>query len=272
MLYYTSFYLTVFTSMNTCIRIASTSNTFVKFLHSLHDRKGREEWGKFLAEGTRICGSLLASPLKCEKLIVTDELFAQAQEMVPQESIVLVSKEVMRKVSTATTPSGMVGLFEIPQQLPIDQISAGLVLANIMDPGNMGTLIRSAVAFNCPSIVLVGGVDAWNSKTVQASAGTVGNIALFNLSWEEFIAYTAAKNYELSALVVRGGQDPRTLPYAPEHFFVVGGEAQGIPQAWVDQCTRKVTLPMPGAAESLNAAIAGSLALALEYWQTHPVA
>lgn len=257
--------------MSTCIRITSINNTFVKSLHSLHDRKDREEQGKFLAEGTRICSSLLASSLVCEKLIVTDALFAQAQEMVPESSIVLVSNEVMRKVSTATTPSGMVGLFEIPKELPLEQLSSGLVLAYVMDPGNMGTLIRSAVAFNYTSLVLVGGVDPWNSKTVQASAGTLGNIALFNLSWEAFVAYARSNEYEVSALVVRGGEDPRTVSYGKKHFFVVGGEAQGIPYPWISQCTRKVTLPMPGAAESLNAAIAGSLALGLLYWQTHPV-
>jgi TrmH family RNA methyltransferase len=258
--------------MTTCTRITSPTNTFVKFLNSLHDRKGREEWGKFLAEGTRICGSLLASPLKCEKLIVTDALFAQAQEMVPHEIIVLVSDEVMRKVSSATTPSGMVGLFEIPEQLSLDKLSSGLVLTHIMDPGNMGTLVRTAVAFNYASLILVGGVDPWNAKTVQASAGTLGNIALFHLSWDEFVAHARNRHCELSALVVRGGEDPRKFSYQKDHFFIIGGEAQGIPQAWIDQCNRKLTLPMPGAAESLNAAIAGSLTLALAYWQMHPIA
>lgn len=258
--------------MNTCTRITSTSNAFVKFLHSLHDRKHREESGNFLAEGTRICGSLLASPLACEKLIVTEPLFPQAQEMVPEHLIVLVSNEVMRKISTATTPSGIVGLFKIPPQPAMHHLASGLVLANIMDPGNMGTLIRSAVAFNYQSIVIIGGVDPWNSKAVQASAGTIGNISLFTLSWDEFVAHAHSNDYEISALVVRGGIDPRTCSFSKKQFFVVGGEAQGIPQPWIDQCTRSITLPMPGAAESLNAAVAGSLALGLYYWSNNPVA
>lgn len=257
--------------MTTCIRITSRNNSFIKFLHSLHERKAREACGKFLAEGTRTCSALLASSIKCERLIVTDALFAQAQSMVPLESILLVDDEVISKASPATTPSGMVGLFQMPEQLPLAKLSSGLVLAEVSDPGNMGTLIRSAVAFAAQSVVLVGGTDPWNFKTVQASAGALGNIPLFRLSWEEFVEHARATQCDLSALVVRGGEDPRKVLYSDKHFFVVGGEANGIPREWADQCNRQVTLSMPGDTESLNAAIAGSLALALAYWQAHPV-
>lgn len=257
--------------MTACIRITSRANAFIKFLHSLHDRKARDEHGKFLAEGIRTCSALLDSPIVYERLIVTDEWFTQAQEMVPLESIVLVNNEAMSKVSPAATPSGMVGLFNIPPQPPLEQLSSGLVLAGIADPGNMGTLIRSAVVFGSPLIVLVGGVDPWNFKAVQASAGTIGHSRLFRLSWEDVVKHVRAHNAKLLALVVTGGEDPRRIAYRDNYFFVVGGEAHGIPLEWVLQCDQKITLPMSGAAESLNAAIAGSLALALVYWEQHPV-
>jgi TrmH family RNA methyltransferase len=251
--------------------ITSLTNPFIKFICTLHERKGREASGKFIAEGIRTCSTLLASKITCEKLIATEEMLPQVQDMVHPDLLVVVTPQVMRKISTSTTPSGVIGLFAIPVQSPLSQLTAGLVLAEVMDPGNMGTLIRSAVAFGCTSIVLIGGVDPWNPKVVQASAGCMGNIALFELSWDDFYEYATCKKYEIIALVVSGGEDARSIHYSSHHFLMVGGEANGIPQAWIDASTRRVTLPMPGPTESLNVAIAGALALAVVYWQQIPI-
>lgn len=249
------------------VRITSLANPFIVTLSTLHTRKGRKAEGMFLAEGLRTCTSLIASPLQLEKLIVTDELLPEARVLVSEDNIVVVPEKVMKKISTATTPSGMVGVFHIPPQPCLETLTSGIVCARLMDPGNMGTLVRTAVAFNYRSVVVVEGVDPWNPKTVQATAGTLGNVSLFCVSWEEFRAYTTRHGYELSALVVRGGSDPRTRKFSERHLFVVGGEAEGIPETWINECDHRITLPMPGNAESLNAAVAGSLALALGYWE-----
>jgi TrmH family RNA methyltransferase len=248
------------------VDITSLTNQFVTMLVTLHSRKGRDATGMFLAEGRRTCESLLSSPLKLEKLIVTKELMPLALNFRSRDDMVVVSEQIMKKISTVTTPSGMVGLFHIPPEPSLEHLSSGVVCARIMDPGNAGTLIRTAVAFGYPSVVFVDGVDPWNSKVVQASAGALGNVTIFSTTWDALRTFTQGR-YLLSALVVRGGEDLNALTYPSHHLFVVGGEAQGIPDAWIASCDRRVTVPMPGNAESLNAAVAGSLALAVGYWR-----
>lgn len=199
-------------------------------------------------------------------LYVTDALLREAYHIqaIDSHKITLVSESVMEKISTAVTPSGMLGLFRIPPQPSPDQLTAGLVLVNIADSGNMGTLIRSAAAFGVTSVVLVEGVDAWSPKVIQAGAGAHGAVSLFSWTWEEVIAHK--KNKQLHALVVSGGAAPQTL-IREETLLVVGNEAHGISATQLSDCDHRITLAMPGGTESLNAAIAGSIALYITFVQ-----
>jgi TrmH family RNA methyltransferase len=123
----------------------------------------------------------------------------------------------------------------------------------------MGTLIRSAVAFDRPQLIVISGVDPYNPKVVQASAGTIGQAALIFMTWQEL--YNHKQRPPIHALVSNGGTPPDHT--SKETLLLVGGEANGLPDPVLKQCDRLITLGMPGPAESLNAAIAGSIALYL---------
>ena len=140
------------------------------------------------------------------------------------------------------------------------ELTQGLVCANIQDPGNLGTLIRTSVAMGKKSIVLIDSADAWSHKVVQASAGAIGFIKIFNLSWQELKKYK--NKFKLCALVSNGGQKP-TKENTNNALFVIGNEANGIPKQCINDCDMQITLPMPGKTESLNAAICGSIILYL---------
>jgi TrmH family RNA methyltransferase len=142
----------------------------------------------------------------------------------------------------------------------LDQLTTGIVLAQISDPGNMGTLIRTAAAMNKKTVVCVETVDPWNPKVVQATAGALGSVSLFCMTWDELLR--SKKNIPLCALVAQDGKMPDTINLK-DALIVVGNEGAGIPDAWIAQCDEKITLPMPGKCESLNAAVAGSIALYL---------
>ncbi len=165
----------------------------------------------------------------------------------------------MEKMSTTKTPSGYLAVFTIPPK-PQPTFERGIVLANITDPGNMGTLIRSATAMNVKTVVIVDGVDPWSPKVVQASAGTVGSVALLECSWQELLTYKQDK--QLCAFVVKNGKTPQELELN-DMLLVIGNEAHGISNDWLNDCEFTCTLPMPGNTESLNAAVAGSIALYL---------
>ena len=193
-------------------------------------------------------------------LYATQSMLKKAQSLVSDDQITLVTKEVMAKISQATSPSGIVGIFKLPKKPKIEKLSSGVVLADIADPGNMGTLIRTCAAMGHTSVVVVGGVDPWSHKVVQASAGTIAQVNIFSWSWEKLLQNK--KDKQLVALVPKNGNSPKDLDLK-NSLLVVGNEARGIAQEWVQTCDKKMTLPMPGRAESLNAAVAGGIALYL---------
>lgn len=237
--------------------ISSRANPIVKQVAELSSSDERSARQLFIAEGLRTCASLCSSGIRLQQLFVTDALLAQAQKLAPDSLITHVTDPVMQKISQTSTPSGMLGVFHIPK--PSSAISGpGIVLAQVREPGNVGTLIRSCAAFGMKTVVLVECADVWSHKVVQASAGVLGSVEIFVLSWPELLARQG--NYKLCALVVRDGSKPADLTL-DQSLLVVGNEAQGIPDAWLADCQQRMTLPMPGGTESLNAAVAGSIGL-----------
>jgi TrmH family RNA methyltransferase len=238
--------------------ITSRQNPEVMSTAALGSAKERALQHKFVAEGLRSCYTLLQSPIKLLRLYVTENLAQEALRMTSEESITVVSEHVMEKMSQATTPSGMLGVFRIPMEQSVTKVGPGLLLAGVTDPGNMGTLIRTCAAMNVKSVVIVEGVDPWSPKVVQATAGTIGSVEIFQISSQDLLK---KKNTlpPLCALIVDGGEKPSSA--CNKSLLVVGSEAHGIKPEILDICNKKMTLPMPGGAESLNAAVAGSIAL-----------
>ncbi|MDR3646551.1 MAG: RNA methyltransferase [Candidatus Babeliales bacterium] len=242
--------------------ISSIQNPEIKDIAQLQTAKGRHTQNKFIAEGIRVCSTLIASNVKLVQIYATqankDYVYALANE----EKVTLVTEQVMNKISASASPSGILGVFAIPKRPEFKDLTQGLVLSQISDPGNMGTLIRTCIAMGVKTIVKIEGADIWSPKVVQATAGTIGQVNIFDISWAELVKNQGL--LKLCALVVFGGQNPQEIDFT-NTLMVVGNEANGIPAEWVDQCQEKLTLPMPGNTESLNAAIAGSIALYLAF-------
>lgn len=248
--------------MATLKTITSRTNPEVKHVAALKDKEARHERKQFIAEGSRVCAALAQGPLTLVQLYTTKAQLAEAQKIAKNYFITLVDDHVMEKMSTATTPSGILGIFQMPQQPSFSALTPGLVAAHITDPGNMGTLIRTCAALGIKSVVAVESVDIWSPKVVQASAGTIGNVQIFTPTWKALLTWK--KDFPLYALVVKGGKNPQAIE--PHNaLLVVGNEATGIPKEWLRDCQGFVTIPMPGNAESLNAAVAGSLGLYLTF-------
>jgi RNA methyltransferase, TrmH family len=240
--------------------ITSPENPLIKRVVQLQSSKYRDKHQEFIAEGFRTISTLIAAGSKLITLFTTEEFLYDAQQITDYQHILIVSDAILKKISCAVTPSGLVATFAIPAQPSFDMLSSGIVLAQISDPGNMGTLIRTAAAMNKKTVVCIETVDPFNPKVVQATAGALGNIALFRMNWTDLLLNK--KNLHLCALVASEGKNPDTVNLK-DALIVVGNEGAGIPDAWIKQCDEKITLPMPGIGESLNAAVAGSIALYL---------
>lgn len=235
--------------------LASVANPLVKELLRLHDARGRREAGAFLVEGRRAIDGFLAAGMRPDLGLLREG------EPLPQgwPPPLSMSSAVARRLSQAMTPSGFLARFPLPAPRAVDPAAGGLVLVGIADPGNLGTLLRSAAAFACPQVALCGGADPWQHKVVQASVGALAKVQPIELPADAGPAVLAG-GAPLCGLVAEGGVAPEQLPPGPR-WLLVGSEAHGLPAAWVAACAERLTLPMAPGVESLNAAVAGSIAL-----------
>lgn len=226
-----------------------------KLIKDLHTPKTRKPTGLCIVEGLRTVSTFLQSVHIMQNLYLTDKALRASGEQFKLHHYTVITEADMQDISAATTPSGVLAIFKINTHPA--PLSAGLVLARLQDPGNVGTLIRTAAALNKQTVILVESVDPWSPKVIQASAGTIALVTIHEMSWH---ALTKQKqNIPLLALVTQYGQQPSKTH--AESLFVVGNEANGIPHEWIKDCDQKITLAMPGNTESLNAAVAGSIAL-----------
>jgi len=246
--------------------ITSATHPLVKMVIALHDKKGRKEHRAFIVEGYRACQEFAAHNYQILHVFATAVEASKVQALFSHVPVMTVADRIMEKISTATTPSGILAIFSIPETSDTSKLQPGVVLANISDPGNMGTLIRSAASFGYTSVVIVEGCDPFSPKVIQACAGALPLVTLFQINWDELVTLACKNNLILAALVVKNGS-PLTTITNKNILFVVGNEAHGLPQSWIDQCTLHITIPMCGATESLNAAVAGSIALAVCSWK-----
>lgn len=245
-------------------KINSHSNPLIKHVVQLHSSKHRAKLQEFIAEGFHTISTIINASNEPLTLFTIEELLYDAQQLTNDKNIVIITPSIMNKISTSQSPSGLLAIFRIPLQPSLDMLSAGIVLAQITDPGNMGTLIRTAAAMNKNTVVCIETVDPWNPKVVQATAGAISMVSLFCINWHDLLLNK--KNIPLCALVVSEGKIPSTVDLC-NALIVVGNESHGIPDEWVAQCDEKITLLMPGKFESLNAAVAGSIALYLSATQ-----
>ena len=234
--------------------LTSVANPLVRDLLRLHDARERRDLGRFLVEGRRAIDAFLTAGWQPVELLVR-----QGEEHPSSwPSARAIGAAVATRLSQASSASGYLAAFVIPTPLAIDRDVGGVVLSEIADPGNLGTLVRCAAAFAQRQVVLIGGADPWSHKVVQASAGTLASIAIHRLETNDGLSPLAG-GAPRCALVVTGGVAPEALRPGPR-WLVVGSEAHGIRSEWSAACEERLTLPMPGGTESLNAAMAGAIA------------
>jgi len=240
--------------------ITSLQNESIKQAVKLQDALWRKIHGQFVAQGYSTCMTLIKSGFQPVALYLTHPFYLRHADEFDIDSIIIVTNEIINKISTVSASTGIVAVFAIPKRT-YTPTSNALVLYNIQDPGNMGTLIRSAAAMNIKNIFTIGGCDIYNPKVIQATVGTIANVTVIATDWEAFSQEHA--HITTCALVVENGKKPEEANLA-ESILVIGNEGQGLPENIVEACSQKMTIPMPGKTESLNAAVAGSIALYLK--------
>lgn len=246
------------------------SRTETKLWRSLHRRKGREESGRFLAEGPILLEELLDSGLTPEHVLYEaapdapggaglDGLLARARDAGAR--VEAVGEDEIASLADTVTPQGVLAMARIPAA---DWTGVGvgrvLVLDAVQDPGNLGTLVRTAEALALGAVVtLPGTVDPWNPKAVRAAAGSSFRVPILAAAWEEARGRFAEEDVVVWA--AEGAGTPfRRGDVAPARLaLVLGNEGRGVSDAVVADAARRVSVPMAGRVESLNVAVAGAV-------------
>jgi RNA methyltransferase, TrmH family len=177
---------------------------------------------------------------------------------------------VLDRVADTATPQPIMAAV----RLPISELSAippdGLILVlhDVRDPGNAGTLIRSADAAGASGLIFTGtSVDPFNPKTLRSTAGSIFHVPVAMASLEDALSYLHSRAVSVLATVVRGGTDLRGVDFSKPTAVVIGNEASGLDETAIALCDGSITIEMAGGSESLNAGVAGSLIAFEALWQ-----
>lgn len=254
--------------------LSSPQNPRVKdYVELRMDGNVRRDRKRFLLEGKRAVGAALSlKHVVVHELIFSDHLLEGDLELVERARaqhipLVRVSKDVFRKIADVMTPQGIAAVVKTPDWNAEDifqRADALIVVAcGLQDPGNVGTLIRSCEAAGAAALVtLEGTADPFNAKVVRATAAGLLALPILRFKTGEFINEAQRNRVRLVATVNQNGTPYRELDWKRRPIALcIGSEGEGLPLAVEQACTERVTIPMKGQAESLNAAVAASILL-----------
>jgi TrmH family RNA methyltransferase len=246
--------------------IESRQNPRVKELRAALARSGRTPAGLLALEGEHLLHEALRSGLRLNTVFFREGTQPEFELPVDIEVLEL-PPDVFASVVATEQPKGVAALVQPPAFQPASLLRGAaapliLVLAGLQDPGNVGTLLRSADAFGATGVLLLPGTASpWNPKALRASAGSAFRVPSF--SWSEAEAFAWLRQHRVAsvAAVARDGTPVADAPLAYATALFIGNEGGGLSPQIITAATHRVTIPMPGPVESLNAAIAGSLLL-----------
>ena len=242
-------------------RITSKTNSTLQQVRRLiSSRKARYESRCFVADGTKLVAEAVRWGIRIEALLLCEDVDFPVPAGVRE---LRVSPALMKDVSRMETPQGVMALCRMPEAAPAELTPGFLVLDGIQDPGNLGTILRTADAFSVPVLLADGCADPWSEKTVRASMGAVFRTAPLQMETGRVIGLCAEREIPICVTALRpDAADIRSLDLR-QYAVVIGSEGQGVGEAFCRAAARSAVIPMSPRCESLNAAVAAGLVL----WQ-----
>lgn len=252
------------------LEISSSQNPLIKEIKGLNRKKNRWKNRLFIIEGIKIIEEAIINEIKINHILFSDS-FLDSEEgsnfydnIKNRDNIVKVSDSLFNSISDTENPQGIMAIckFNIRNLCDIGHLneSAILFLDGIQDPGNMGTIIRTADAFNIDGIILGEGcVDPYNLKVVRSTMGSIFRLPLYiSDNSIESIIELKNKGFDILATSLEGGAIYNS-DFNKKFLCVIGNEANGVDPRILDMADRCIKIPMPGNAESLNAGVAASI-------------
>jgi TrmH family RNA methyltransferase len=246
----------------------------LKELARLKTKKGRNQTGKFLIEGLRLCEEALDSSWALESFLLSQafeykikgkELWRKLERS--KAKLIEAKAHDLEKLSDTVTPSGIMGVIEIRRnllkELWKDSVKLILALDGIRDPGNVGTLIRTADAFGADAVVLSDDtVELYNPKVVRSAMGSIFHLPVYDeMDLEKTLPEMKRRNFKILGTDIREGKSLDRVDFSGKICVLIGNEAEGLNKNLLALVDDIVRIAIRGKAESLNAAVAGGIIL-----------
>jgi len=249
--------------------ITSKDNDIIKHIRKLKDKKNRDESGEFIIEGIKIIEEAIQENVKIKMVIVcdgclnSDPIRTDLLYKIAKEKIVYVSEKIFKYITDVTNPQGILAVVEKNLSNKIDYSqNIFLILDNIQDPGNMGTILRTADSIALTQIIVSkGSADCYNPKVVRSTMGAIFRVNVIevddlsqiikNLKKHKIQVFTTDLNTESSIYDVN----------YKKSAIVIGNEGNGVSKEIIELADKSIKIPMKGKTESLNAAVATGIIL-----------
>lgn len=248
--------------------ITSKDNEIVKHIRKLREKKYRDEQKEFVVEGTKMIEEAVRENAKIKMIVVCEDLNQNPLQKdilykVAKEKIVYVNDKVFKLLTDVTTPQGILAIIEKNPNNEIDfSKDLFLVLDNIQDPGNMGTILRTADSIALTQIIVPkGNADCYNPKVVRSTMGAIFRVHVIEV---EDLAKTIKemKKHKIQVLATDLATDYSIYDVSyKKSAIVIGNEGNGVSKEILDLADKRIKIPMPGKTESLNAAVATGIIL-----------
>jgi TrmH family RNA methyltransferase len=248
--------------------ITSLTNPTVKDVRALHLRKAREESGRFLAEGLKIVTEAVELGRAPRTLMFSAEaaghpLLRRAADATTSAGgeIIEVSAAILAKISRRDNPQTVLAVFDQAfaalGEIEPSRARCWVALQAVRDPGNLGTIIRTADAAGCGGVILVGDCcDPYSVEAVRATMGSIFAVSIAKASVADFIAWRAGWPGTVAGTLLTATTDFRKAEYRAPTLIMMGNEQAGLPPELAAVCDVNVKIPMRGRADSLNLAVA----------------
>lgn len=253
------------------LEITSLKNPLIKEIKSLYKRKGRETSKSFIIEGIKIIQEAINNNYELTKIVYCDrflktkdgmEFFKIIENI---NNLIYVPDNIFKEISDTENPQGILAIakfqFRDLSEVYHKEKPFLLFLDELQDPGNMGTIIRTADAFNIDGIILRDGcVDPYNTKVVRATMGSIFRLPLYYISdGIEELANLKNKGMKIYSTSLEGSMPIYDVDYNCGVILVIGNESKGVSDKIFSLSDSLIKIPMPGMAESLNAGVAASI-------------
>ena len=243
-------------------RITSRQNPLLRHAKKLLiSRSYREACGEFAADGTKLLEEAARWVPGLHTVIAADDV--EICRLPEEVRVVRVPRDVMESISQMDAPQGVIFLCKTPRPAQAEIRPGTLLLDGIQDPGNLGTILRTADALAVPVVLLPGCADVWNPKVVRASMGAAFRAVPVSMTREAAVAGCRENGVRLLATALREDAQDLRRECLPETAVIIGSEGQGVCRELLDAADGTIIIPMQAHCESLNAAVAATIVM----WQ-----